>query len=343
MRYPKFLTSHGRIGIVSPSFGIEGNPYQPRYQHACQIFMTYGHSIVEDENVSHGIIKAASASATDRAEAWMKSWEDSNLDVLLSAAGGERMMEILPHLNWTLIANSHESKWFMGYSDNTVLTFLLPILADTAAIYGPHVPEFGMIPWDLSLSESYNLLRGKTLIFHSYPFYEIHDQKFLPGNALAPYNLTEPTTIRSLHNEKTLHLSGRLIGGCLDLLPMLIGTPFDKVSDFITRYYHDGFLWFLETSDLSSLATLRSLWQLKEAGWFRNCKGILFGRPANQETPFDVTFEDVLHDIFDALSIPVVTGLDIGHVPPSWSIITGAMGDFLLTEGYATLQMILKE
>jgi muramoyltetrapeptide carboxypeptidase LdcA involved in peptidoglycan recycling len=124
---------------------------------------------------------------------------------------------------------------------------------------------------------------------------------------------------------------------------MLIGTPFDKVSDFITRYYHDGFLWFLETSDLSSLATLRSLWQLKEAGWFRNCKGILFGRPANQETPFDVTFEDVLHDIFDALSIPVVTGLDIGHVPPSWSIITGAMGDFLLTEGYATLQMILKE
>ncbi len=343
MRYPKFLTNDGQIGIVSPSFGIEGNPYHPRYQNACRIFESFGHSIVEDENVNHGIKKAASGSAIERANAWMNCWMNPQLDILLSAAGGERMMEILPHLNWPIITNNPNPKWFMGYSDNTILTFLLPILANIASIYGPHVPEFGMIPWDPSLSESYNLLRGNNFIVRSYPSYEIHDLKFLQGNALAPYNKTEPTIIRSLRNEESLHLTGRLIGGCLDLLPMLIGTPYDHVSDFLVRYHQDGFLWFLETSELSSLATLRSLWQLKEAGWFRECKGILFGRPANQETPFDVTFDDVLRDIFDPLSIPVVTGLDIGHVPPSWSIITGAMGDFLLSDGRATLQMSLKE
>lgn len=44
------------------------------------------------------------------------------------------MCEILPYIDFEKIRNS-EPKWFLGYSDNTNLIFLLATLCDTAAIY----------------------------------------------------------------------------------------------------------------------------------------------------------------------------------------------------------------
>ena len=55
------------------------------------------------------------------------------------------MCEILPYIDFEKIRNS-EPKWFLGYSDNTNLIFLLATLCDTAAIYGPCAAAFGMEP-----------------------------------------------------------------------------------------------------------------------------------------------------------------------------------------------------
>lgn len=43
----------------------------------------------------------------------------------------------------------------MGFSDNTNLTFLLPTLCDTAAIYGPCAPAFGMREWHPALKDAW--------------------------------------------------------------------------------------------------------------------------------------------------------------------------------------------
>ena len=45
-------------------------------------------------------------------------------DAIISCGGGELMCEILRYVDFERIAQA-KPKWFMGYSDNTNLTFLL--------------------------------------------------------------------------------------------------------------------------------------------------------------------------------------------------------------------------
>nr|WP_300822875.1 LD-carboxypeptidase [uncultured Acetatifactor sp.] len=82
-------------------------------------------------------------------------------DCLISCGGGELMCEILPHVDFGKLAQA-EPKWFMGYSDNTNLTYLLATLADTASVYGPCASSFGMEPWHEALWDAFGILAGKS-------------------------------------------------------------------------------------------------------------------------------------------------------------------------------------
>lgn len=55
------------------------------------------------------------------------------------------MCEVLDYVDFDRIRKA-EPKWYMGYSDNTNLVFLLTTLCDTAAVYGPCAGSFGMDP-----------------------------------------------------------------------------------------------------------------------------------------------------------------------------------------------------
>ena len=71
------------------------------------------------------------------------------------------MCEILPYVDFERLAQA-EPKWFMGYSDNTNLTYLLATLADTASVYGPCASSFGMEPWHEALWDAFGILAGKS-------------------------------------------------------------------------------------------------------------------------------------------------------------------------------------
>ncbi len=64
-------------------------------------------------------------------------------DCLISCGGGELMCEILDYVDFEKIKEA-EPKWYMGYSDNTNMTFLLATLCDVASVYGPCASAFGM-------------------------------------------------------------------------------------------------------------------------------------------------------------------------------------------------------
>lgn len=81
-------------------------------------------------------------------------------DVLISCGGGELMCEVLDYVDFDRIRKA-EPKWYMGYSDNTNLVFLLTTLCDTAAVYGPCAGSFSMEPWHESIQDALDLLRGK--------------------------------------------------------------------------------------------------------------------------------------------------------------------------------------
>ena len=140
-------------------------------------------------------------------------------------------------------------KWYLGYSDNTNMTFLLTTLCDVASVYGPCAAAFGMEPWHPAIQDAFDVLTGEKLTIKGYDLYEKEGLKD-EENPLLPYNVTEPC-IRKKVPDTDIKMEGRLIGGCLDVLTLLLGTKYDKVQAFTERYKEDGIIWFIEDCDLN--------------------------------------------------------------------------------------------
>ncbi|MCF0150170.1 MAG: LD-carboxypeptidase, partial [Firmicutes bacterium] len=253
-------------------------------------------------------------------------------DVIISCGGGETMCEDLSFVDFEAIKKA-PAKWFMGYSDNTNLTFTLPVLCDTAAIYGPCASSFGMKPWHPAIGDAMALLQGKKLQLHNYDKWELEELDACE-DPYAPYHTTEPFSMRAFGadgleqkaGEESLDFSGRLLGGCLDVLVCLCGTRFDRVKEFNERYKKDGVIWFLESCELGPMGVRRALWTLKNAGWFDTAKGFVFGRPMEYHAEaFGADQQAAILSMVRDLGVPVILDADLGHLPPMMPIISGAM------------------
>lgn len=338
MRYPDFLKENGTIGFIAPAFGCNIEPYHSAFKNALKTFQEKGYQTKLGPNCFEGSGIGISNTPEKCAAEFMAAWQDPESDILVSCGGGELMCEILPYIDFDLLRNS-PAKWFQGYSDNTNLAFLLATLCDTATIYGPNAPAFGMEPWHGSISDSFSLLTGKDFTAHGYDRYERESLKD-EEHPLAPYNTTEPC-IRRRFPDQDAQFSGRLIGGCLDILCMLCGTKYDHVKDFSERYADDGIIWFLESCDLNVLSIRRAIWQLDQAGWFSHVKGFLIGRPLNGEELFGLDQYKAVTDPLKKYNVPILMDLDIGHVPPMMPFIEGSMADVKMTGNELTVDMTL--
>lgn len=67
-----------------------------------------------------------------------------------------------------------------------------------------------------------------------------------------------------MDSDTGIHVSGRLIGGCMDCLVNLTGTEYDYVSEFNDKYKDDGIIWFLESCDINVFAIRRAMWQMEK-------------------------------------------------------------------------------
>ena len=130
--------------------------------------------------------------------------------------------------------------------------------------------------------------------------------------------------------ETACGFKGRLIGGCMDVLLNIAGTPYDGTLDYISRYRDDGIIWYLESFDLHFEQMMEGLWKMKEMGWFEYTAGFIFGRPLfYPEKAYDGTqlpsYEEVLLERLSQLNVPIITGADIGHKGPQFVMINGAV------------------
>jgi len=325
VRYPKYLKPGDRIGVIAPSFGCTIEPYASRFKEALRIAGEKGYKPVVGENVfcDEGIGKS---NTSEKCGAEINDFFlNDRSDVIISAGGGETMIEDLNHVDFEAIKKA-EPKWFLGYSDNTNLTFLLPTICDTAAIYGPCAGAFGRIPYHKSIKDTVDVLTGSNLTVRNYDKWEKDCDEY-GDDALAPYNLTEDYDM-SIYGAEKAEFSGRLIGGCLDCLIALCGTKFGKVHEFTERYKDDGIIWFMEACELSPIKIRLALWQLENAGWFENVKGFIFGRPmCIGETAFGMDHINAVTEILKKHNVPIILDADIGHLPPMMPLISGAYAD----------------
>lgn len=359
MKYPKFLPEKGTIAFVAPSFGCAIEPYKSGFEKAQEKWRKEGFSLELGSNCYSSDGVGISSAPGKCGEELTEYYCNTTSDCIISCGGGELMCEILDYVNFDKIRKA-SPKWYMGYSDNTNMTFLLATLCDTAAIYGPCAAAFGMEPRHSSLEDAMQLLQGKKLTMQGYDKWEKESLKD-EDHPCEPYNLTETSVIKyvlpdgrtniesiagacnKLHsmdrakkcqilkNEtyKTdvIDFEGRLLGGCMDCLVNLLGTKYDKVTEFAEKYKDDGILWFIESCDLNLMSIRRAMWQMEHAGWFQYCKGFLIGRPriGMGVEEFGIDQYQAFYEMLKKYHVPVMMDLDIGHLPPMMPLICGSM------------------
>lgn len=332
MIYPEFLKQNDYIAITAPSDGNRKETDFNRLNNGIRNLKDMGFQVLEGALIRSSI-KGRSGDGKARAEELEAFIQKKDVKWIIGAKGGDFLMEMLSFFDFDSI--SKHPVWYQGYSDNTGLTFTITTLCDIAAVYGGNFNDFGMKDWHKSLRDNIKIITGERIVQNSYELYE--DGFYDQPTGLEGYVLTKPVALKQVSGEEGVPLTGRLLGGCLDVLLNLCGTRFDQTAAFVEKYKEEGILWYLESFALNSDSLMRGLWQLKEAGWFKYARGFIFGRPAFYEENYGITYEEAVTSVLK--DIPVILEADIGHKAPSFTVINGSMGTFEYKEGKGKLIM----
>lgn len=336
MIYPSFLPKRGKISFIAPSLGCTTEPYNTRLKAAKSVLESKGYTVEYGPNCFSNV-KALSNTKELCAKEVNDYFSDKTTNAIISVGGGELMCEIIPYVDFEILKKN--PKWFMGFSDNTNLTFLLTTICDIASIYGPCAGQFGITPWHDSITDAYEILTGQKLTVKGYGKWEKCGLE--TDNPLEGLNLTEDTIITA--KPTSFITEGRLIGGCLDVLLLTLGTRFDKVKEFCEKYKEDGIIWYFEACDLNVMSIRRAFYQLEQAGWFKYVKGFIIGRPLNGENPIlDIDHIEAVYDIIKKYNVPCVFDVDLGHLPPSMPLINGSYAKVKVDGNDIEINMELK-
>jgi muramoyltetrapeptide carboxypeptidase len=211
---------------------------------------------------------------------------DPEVDAIVPLAGGHSGAQILPHLDYDLIASN--PKPFVAFSELTVLHCALGERAGLVTFYGHMTSALGVV----SERAQRDWLRAVTT---AEPLGVI-DPDGPPARTLVP-GVAE----------------GMLVGGTLSLVASLLGTPWE----LDTR----GRILLLEDVDEEPPRIDRYLIQLLNAGKLQDAAGIWLGdylrcRPREQWPLFaghNLTVEELFDELIVPLGIPTIHGLPVGH------------------------------
>lgn len=333
MRYPKPLRENDIIGVCAPSAGVAARDI-PRLDGALDNLRNLGYRVLETASVRRGD-GHVSADAPTRAAEFLSLYANPEVAAIIPPWGGEFLMDMLPLLDFESLA-ALPPKWVCGYSDITTLTFALTLRCDMATLHGSNLMNLGgktIHPYDLALFEA---MRATTLTQESAGYYGTFAHfDDLTAEPYAP--ITRDRWI-PLWGERPAAFSGRILGGCLDVLCKLLGTPYAPVDTFLSKYGADGILWTLESCEMPPPDVYRTLWQMRRCGWFDGCSGILIGRADGcAPTRRGYALRDALLQGLEDLPAPVLYNADIGHIPPQIQLINGAMAEVRYAQGHASI------
>jgi len=223
-----------------------------------------------------------------RAEDLNSLFADPEVDVIQVLWGGTGAIEILPFLDYDLIAAN--PKALMGFSDITNLHIALRQETGLATLHGPGFGSMGAaerqaFTWDSAVAAFSTGATGEVPRDPEDPYV----RTIVGGRATAP-----------------------IVGGNLFTFVHLIGTPWDPVFD--------GAILFLEEVNEPPYILEVHLHQLVHAGKLRNLAGVVVGemfkcdwREERPETPRTRSLEDVLERCLAPLGVPVLYKLPLGH------------------------------
>lgn len=274
-------------------------------------------------------VKDKSADRSLRAKELSDFLCNAEINAVIPPWGGELAMELLELIDFELLAQ-REPKWLVGYSDISTLLFPLTMLAGWATAHGPNLMELGAPVLDATTRGIWPVLeceRGTVIVQHASVAYQT-DDKDRQADPDAGFILSQKTRWRRLDGSPdALRFQGRLIGGCLDSISRLAGTRFGDLPTFCKQHAGHGVILYFENVEMRPCELTRALISLRIHGWFDNVAGILIGRSAAADAtdPAQLNYLDALQSALGQLNVPVLYDVDIGHVPPQFTLVNGAL------------------
>jgi len=343
MSFPPKLVPGDLIAITAPSSGVPPHLHQ-RLDLAIQQLKNRGYRVREGECL-RSQHKNKSACKRLRATELMAFLTDPEVKAIMPPWGGDLAMELLELIDFQKLATL-EPKWFVGFSDLSTLHFPLTTLSRWATLHGPNLMDLGARELDPTTQAIWSILeneRGTRIKQYSSQAYQIEENQWGPASDEG-FNLTKETKWKRLDGATTpVSFEGRLIGGCLDIISRLAGTPYGQLSRFRELNRQEGIILYFENVEMGPCELTRALLSLRLQGWFNDLAGVLIGRSA----ALDVT-EATQHNYLDALrsalgdlSAPVLYDVDIGHIPPQISLVNGASATVEFTEQGSTVTQVI--
>ena len=340
IKYPSPLKKGDTIGICAPSSGVTGF-FANKLELAIKNLNELGYKYIESPSLKQNY-KAVSADSKTRYEEFISLYKNPEVKAIIPPWGGEFLMDMLPYIDFEIIEKV-PPKWILGFSDTSTLLFTLTTNSNIATAHGPNCLDFGSESVDQSVLEVLNILSLDKGISFSQNSLEKYQKEWheIKEDVFPSYNLTEKVIWKSLDNENH-EFKGRLIGGCMDVLCKIIGTPYDNVKNYISQFKKEGMIWYLESCEMKAGDIYRTLWQMKENGWFTNSNGFLYGRLEGYKDTQDFTYIDAFHKALNDLNVPVIYDVDLGHKPPQLTFINGVYGEVKYFGGKGEINQIMK-
>jgi muramoyltetrapeptide carboxypeptidase len=245
------------------------------------------------------------------------AFADPDVAGILTVIGGFNSNQLLPHLDWDLIAAN--PKIFCGYSDITALQNAILARTGLVTYSGPHWSSFGMRDHFEQTQSWFTqaLLGSGSFDLHPAPawtddlwFLEQDNRPERPGGGWWP-----------LAPGKA---AGRIVGGNLCTLNLLQGTEYMPSLD--------GALLMIEDDDLTSPDTFaRDLTSLLQQSGAAGIQGVAIGRFQEASRVSRHLLEQIIARADRLAGLPVLGNVDFGHTSPLVTFPVG--GQASLTVG----------
>lgn len=270
---PSNLQTGDTIGLITPSSPMQSG----RLECAIQYFENKGFKVKAGKHV-HESDRFLAGSDKDRADDINRFFLDPSFKAIIATGGGYGSQRILPFLDMKIIQEN--PKWLVGFSDTTALQIGILSQTNLVSCTGFSCRDLDNLVVDEQVESTLmNCLTGKP--------YSIHEGVMIhPG-----------------------HVKGKLIGGNLECLSALIGTPYQP-------NFKDCILMIEEVwSEPYKIDSKIS--QLQLAGIFNEIAGLIWGKFEScdpQHFPDrDGNVDDIIHDWSNRISVPSIKNFPYGH------------------------------
>ena len=290
--FPQSLKKGDKIALISPAGAVE----ESQLEKGIKLIESNGYEPVLGKHLYTKYSNGYNYAGTEKERISEINWAFNNEEIgaIWASRGGYGCQHLLRHVQ--LSKFKKKPKWYIGYSDNTVVqSFLLK--NNFASIHGQTIKTSSFGVTDESYDLIFDILKGKK------PTYSIAQNEL---------NKVGTTT-------------GTLVGGNLALIYALLGTTY-------SFNFKDKIL-FIEDIGENFYALDRMLISLDLAGVFRKIKGLIIGGMTNMgdekdnksyEESFDQFAYKIISERVSKYDFPVAFGFPNGHIHDNRPLMIGA-------------------